>query len=205
MTDFERIDPKLKEEINKEGWEGDKEGGAAVFVGTKEEMEKAREIMEKEGRTEDLASYIRLHKEIALPYNEIVDEELKKAMVANKGHYASWPGYYSSGFKNEEVEHKLEYIDLEGNIARVNIKTNEIADIEKIVEQRRKVRTFSLGYEVLQALISEKLSSLGFLLGAKLDENIDLWDSQKFRKAKEDYKKKLEQEVKEKKKHEFDF
>jgi len=224
---FEGIDPKLKEEINKEGWEGDKEGGAAVFVGTKEEMEKSRERMENEGRTEDLGTYIRLHKEIILPFNEITDEDLKKTIEANKGHFnksrldpfidiEEIP--YEEGVerqnKHEDItiamasrrafksvkKLGLEYIDNEGNIAIVKIDPHKIEELEKIADTHDRT---------LQELVAERLDKMGFLSKGGFEDRfrgaITFWDWNKLNDALVGYKYKLEKEAKEKEKKEFDF
>lgn len=55
------------EDINREGWEE----GAALIVGKKEEAERLRSRLETEGQAVDLATYIRLHKQIIIPAEEI--------------------------------------------------------------------------------------------------------------------------------------
>lgn len=59
----ENIDSEIKKQINEEGFEEN----AAVLIGKKEDMPQMKERLETEGRTETLAAYIRLHKEIAVP------------------------------------------------------------------------------------------------------------------------------------------
>jgi len=53
---------QIKQQINHEGLEGDGEFGAAVYVGTKEEVEALEKRDEKEGRAENLEAYLRLNK-----------------------------------------------------------------------------------------------------------------------------------------------
>jgi len=173
-----KIDPKLKKEINEEGWEGGKEGGAAVFVGTKEETEKAREIMETEGVTENLESYIRLHKEIALS-----KEELEKYLQAR--HYTdivSHPGC------SELIKNTLLFIDKEGSVARVNI------DLEKIKNIRVK------------GFLERDLKELGFKFEQPFkfsQGNQNEW--QLIGGAIMEHQRKIEQEAEKEKKKEFDF
>lgn len=134
-----KIDPELKEEINREGWEKDsEEGGAAVLVGKKEEVERLRERLETEGKTVDLGSYIRLHKEIILPHSEIEDNVLREKMLKMKGSFDLWP---ISGRQREEQEpqYRLRYVDKDGNLAQVNISVDDIAELarekERIVKE----------------------------------------------------------------------
>lgn len=134
MSNFDQIDPKLKEEINRDGWEGDKEGGAAVFVGKKEEVEKARERMEGEGRAENLESYIRLHKEIVVPKDKLGE------FLDGRGAGKPCPGCHSF------VGDKLVFIDKEGNVAQVSIDTKKIGDLGSAnLDDKIKELGFRLG------------------------------------------------------------
>ncbi len=65
--EFEGVEPEIKKEINEEGFDEN----AAVLIGKKEEMPQLLEKLEKEGRAENLATFIKMHKEIALPKEEI--------------------------------------------------------------------------------------------------------------------------------------
>lgn len=198
-----KIDPELKRTLNKEGWEGDKEGGAAVFVGTKEEIEKAREIMEKEGRTENLESYLRLHKEIVLPYNEIDNETIKQIVEDNKG----LRQLRFSGADNFE----LRYIDKDGNVAKVEIFTDKIDEMKSEGRiNRGKMPNSSRPWKK----INERLNEMGFPLleddedgSGSYGDAGEIWH--KINWATEKYKEKLEKETKEtterKRKKEFDF
>lgn len=51
--------------------QGFDEQGGAVLMGSKEEVDAALKRMEAEGETEDLESYIRMHKEVVMPKQAI--------------------------------------------------------------------------------------------------------------------------------------
>ncbi len=190
-----KIEPGLKEEINKKGeYMPDERGGATILVGSKEEMEKARERLETEGKTADLGSYIRLHKELFLPSNELRSGVRGKAM-AMKGSYVitkMMTGPSPSCF--------LEYVDKEGNITGVNILIENIAEVDKKIDKKK-------GAGEIYAVLNEELKGLNFLgwpTGKREgDDSSQLWDA-----IDEDhlvYKQRLEKEAIEKKKEEFDF
>lgn len=130
----ETIDPRIKKEINQEGFEEN----AAVLVGTKEEVERLRERMETDGYAKDLATYIRLHKEILVPAEEITEKWLKDSLK---------PSYFSYYYDNENGD--LQYIDKQGNLVQVIIEQDKIDDLREKDE--------SIMYS-----IPEKLKELGF-------------------------------------------
>ena len=107
------IDPATKEAINKEGFEGDTEGGAAVIIGKKEggEIDQLRERVESEGQCADAATYVKLNKKIILPAEEVPD-----VTRTQKG--KGWIG--STTFR---------FVDKDGNIAEVNIDYAKIASM----------------------------------------------------------------------------
>lgn len=167
---------KIKEEIHKEGFEE----GAAVLIGKKEEMPELRKKLETEGKTKDLGTYIKLHKEIILPINAPIFEtlpNLKQKMETIKGQGAFWSS------------NVIKYIDKDGNYCRVEIDKNKIADLRDLPE---------LKYEEEKKLMEEKLSELGFDL-SKTNEFHKNWD------AIVAVLRELEEKAKERKSKEFDF
>lgn len=71
----QNINPEIKKQINKEGFEEN----VAVLIGKKEEMPQLQELLETEGRAADLGSYIKMHKEIALPKEYVGVEGIEKS------------------------------------------------------------------------------------------------------------------------------
>src|SRR3989338_1320114 len=132
MTEREGIDPELKRKINKEGFEGD----AAVLVGKEEEMEILRERLESKGNTKDLATYIRLHKEILVPSQEFNNDEKE------------WIEEYFNPGSYFIIQNKICFLDSGGNLATVAINPDKIDDYEKI------------GWN--SEIIKEDLKKLGF-------------------------------------------
>jgi len=53
----------------------------------KEQMPELLEKLESEGKTADLGTYIRLHKNIILPSSEVIDQDTKKDLSDNKGSF----------------------------------------------------------------------------------------------------------------------
>ena len=200
------IDPKIKKEINEEGFEGD----AAVLIGKNEEMSQLLEKLEKEGRAENLGSYIKMHKEIALPLSE-ADDELKEKLLKNIGSFTLY-----SGEPKEDITEELHYIDIDGNVARVDIAVKNVASLRDTKEQIKEKYGFGnseklevVAYHMYNATV-EKLGEIGFSywLNEK-DQAIKTSLSQmwliKIKGAIKAYEKKLEKERGEKKKEEFDF
>lgn len=130
LNNFEKIDSTLKEQINKEGWETGKdynlktkeenEGGMAVFVGTKEEAERAREIAETEGKAANLGAYIDMHKVIKVKSNEM-------ELAGNITRETIFPGKAWLKDEGQGRFFRLLYIDRDSNIAEVEIKKEKIA------------------------------------------------------------------------------
>lgn len=109
------VDPNIKKEINEEGFEGD----AAVLIGKKEEMPNLEKILETEGRTTDLETYLRMHKEIIIP-SETMSEEIKNMNLAQpfrKGDYLITQFY-------------IYYMDSMNNLARVKIFPSKIGTLK---------------------------------------------------------------------------
>lgn len=192
-----KIEPELKEEINKEGeYMSDERGGATLLVGSKEEMEKARERLEAEGKTADLGSYIKLHKEPFLPSNEM-RSGVREKVLAKKGSYT-----INNVITVGSPYCFLRYVDKEGNIAGVDILIENIAEIRKKISKMREVQPSEI-----YAILNDELKSLGFsdwpTEKREADSLSQIWSA-----IDEDrlvYKQRLEKEAAEKKKKEFDF
>lgn len=184
------IDPNLKEQINKEGWETgkdynlkteeEKEGGAAVFVGAKEEAEKAREIVETEGKAENLGSYIKMHKIIKVRSDEmeLTGNLSGETIYPRRG----WLMY--GGIKGL----KLFFLDKDSNLAEVEIKVEDVISLKEggnIVEELR-----NLGFEIQE------------LYPGTCNRNEEyLWIKDQINKKEA----KINQEAEERQKKEFDF
>lgn len=136
----------VKKEINSEGFEGDTEGGASVFVGSKEEVQKMEERAETEGKAVDVATYIKLHKEIALPKERMTRQVHD---IIDK-HEKGW-GWLKIVDKNRW---DFAYVDKEGNLARVLIRPGDV----KLPENQRLV---------------DLLVSYGFQMGDARSYDID--------------------------------
>jgi hypothetical protein len=211
---------KDKEEINKEGWEGN----AAVLIGKKEELEVLRERLEKEGRTADLGTYIRLYKEILLSQDDPEMAELKDVTEGAEG--LVFEKYLVSPDGSS-----IRYVDREGNVASVSIDARKIAAYRKLTEEmehldragrRGSSERYDLEKKLDRALRSE-LGRLGFSgedismsesemfergnfteEGKKLHERVRNLES-KFREAFEAKKKRLEKAAREQTTKEFDL
>jgi hypothetical protein len=144
---FEDVDPEIKKEIIEEGFE---DNTFAVLIGKEEEMPQLLEKLEKEGRAENLGSYIKMHKEIALPKEEI-NLELKK--VINVG--LAW-------FRGIIGKANLRFVDKEGNIAEVRIITEKIASLKESVTKGNYFED-----------VEKELTELGFDLGPTRKEDKD--------------------------------
>lgn len=134
---------ETKKQINKEGYEGE----AAVLIGKKEEMGELREKLETEGRTEDLGSFIRLHKETVLPKEEVSPEigrNVRELLEKNIGRiveeHIDGPFFY------------IRYIDKDASVAQVFIDPQKIAEFEGS----------KIGQLETNKILTEKLNSLGF-------------------------------------------
>jgi len=112
---FEEIKKNLNNVVEKSD---DGEGEAVVNIGTREELDKMREKAEINEKYADVATFIRLNKEIIVPAEEVkkskilAKEKLEKGMallVHEARLQATDPDY-------------LIFLDKDGNIARVLIK-----------------------------------------------------------------------------------
>lgn len=192
----------FRDEINREGFEGDN----AVLFGKKEDMPRLLNQLEQEGKADDLETYIRMHKEIRLPKNEISNKlldavETKKRLVwfinATCG-----GGEEYSGMPNSIIYY---FIDKDANIASFDIDPQKLTPTRKIIEEKKTdpFRRDQLYYEKLYKFISEQFEELGFIeMGANKDENCFVDD---INEAIANYQKKLEAKFRQKQKENFDF
>lgn len=130
------IDPKLKKEINAEGYDDD---GGYLIVGTPEERDLARQRIESEGRTESLGAYIKLHKEIKLPIDAPVLENRKRVQDLMKN-IKGQGAFFSSDV--------ICYIDKDGNYCDVEIDKDKIAELRDLPEADIKKKFEDLGFNL---------------------------------------------------------
>ncbi|PIR41685.1 MAG: hypothetical protein COV30_02480 [Candidatus Yanofskybacteria bacterium CG10_big_fil_rev_8_21_14_0_10_37_15] len=117
------LSPELKKEFEEAGFEDN----AAVVIGNKEEMERARERIETEGRTKDLKTYIKMHKNSVVVPRHLFDsmDAVSQIMLSDKNSGYGEVGFYGSGII-------LNYIDKDGNLAEVKIDAKLIDDYKKL-------------------------------------------------------------------------
>jgi len=159
------IGPNMREEIdkiNKEGFEGNDESGAAILIGKggeekgeeNREMKRLRERVETEGRAADLETYLRMHKEIAVPKEEIdnLPEEVEK------GHYVMHGVYHDT--ERGHQSYGILFFDKDGNIAHIIIDASKIEGTEEDEEWDReetKTRLEKLGFKKAKGKASDFL------------------------------------------------
>lgn len=179
------IDPEVKEKLAEEGFEDN----AAVIVGKKEEAERQREIIEKEGKAENLGTYIKMHKEIAIPHDILTVFKQDQTFVSGEYDY-----YYSEFRPGGE----LYFVDSDLNLARVKIDFEKINELNKIITSLDK--DFMLDNNTLIErsidLLSKELKNLGFTEKVKY---------QKYNRVLGEYRDILHKEAETKKGREFDF
>lgn len=207
------IDPKIKEEINKEGWEKtDDRDEAAVIIGPdwkkaktpeeaeqfRKEVERLKEKLEREGKADDLGTYIRMHKEIKLPKKE-ASSDISDVLTENKG--LLWNVTEKVG--GEEYKYLFpeslvyNYIDKDGNVASFNLDPQKLTPTREIIERKK---TDNSSKEAFYEIIRESVKELGFNWGSQSTELITAIHEQIL-----DYQKRLKEEVRKRKKEEFDF
>jgi len=171
------IDPEIKKEINKEGWDGQ----AAVLIGSREELDQEREKLLSEGQCENVGTYLKMHKIISVPA-ERVPEELKK----EKGICWIYDG------SNLII---IKYIDSQGNIAEVKI------------DDFKKVSSLNKGTQPIDQLLKELKECGFRIYENKFDKTYDLMDKMigVYSKQTRIIKKELEEKLKNKQTEEFDF
>lgn len=175
------VSPKTIEKINNEGFESDdpdrEEKGAAVLIGTKEEVERQRELIESEGRAVDLESYIRLHKKIIVPKDEVSPYferwKLEKgdALVYNDG--------------------TIKFIDSEGNIAKADINIDLIDSARgKVLIEKERVADNRISN--LKNYLQDELKKLGFNISYKSSEMSEIENMHQYKLSQQNEKIKKE-------------
>jgi hypothetical protein len=170
------IDSKLKDEINSEGFDCEDEiSGSALLIGTREEMPGLKERLYSNGNAIDLRSYIKMHKKIVLPYEEMASINTPNCVI-NSGRGAIW---------NKDHEGTFNYVDSEGNIAEFKIELEKIASFWEILKNDREIKDKIFLFNSSDSFI-EEIKSLGF------DERFLNGDglSKKFTPLIEEYNKK---------------
>ncbi len=186
------VDPRITAQINREGWEGN----AAVLVGKEgEEMKNLRERLETGGECADAATYVRLHKEIAVPADDVPD----RIKTPGRG--------WLEG-------RQFRFIDKDGNLCQVDVDYKKIASVAPVPGPGQEGQR-----EVASALFGKELSEHGFeirngwALDRKKHNSSD--DGEKYDRYVIEYniifglmekrQAQLEQLARERQKKEFDF
>lgn len=200
------LSPQEKEDINKEGFEGQ----AAILIGKKEEMPNLVERLEKEGRAADLETYIRMHKQIIVPANERESIQKRMGEYNEKG----MAFFYHPSEHDPSGCQSVTFIDSDNNLARVLIDTEkvEIVSSDGYYGSNREERC---------DIIAEKLKEMGFkVLAAKehyvhdVEDRVDVGNGRKIPKGflwddwyqdEHKYKEKLEEQAKNQREKEFNF
>lgn len=199
------IDPKIKKEINEEGFEEN----AAVLIGKEEEMPRLREKLESEGKAADLGTYIKMHKEIKLPKEEIAPALLDN-VIKNKGllwFVAEKGGGEEYFYLPESIVYN--FIDKDGNIASFNLDPKMLAPTREIIEKGRKGNYHKRENNIKDEFynfINEQTKELGFEKYSPYRHGEDRTDL--IREINDqilDYKKTLEMKLEQAKKEKFDF
>jgi len=139
-----------KKTINKEGWEG----SAAVHIGTREELDRQREILETEGRTVDLGTYLKMHKEVAVSNDDPeMTDEIKKL-------FGEKIGGYLIDYRSSHATRIL-YIDKDGQLARVYIDTDKVAAYDG-KSSSYPSRGYQTQHGTVAAAMEDDLKKLGF-------------------------------------------
>lgn len=198
-----------KEEINKEGWEEN----AAVIIGSKEELPQLLERLERlenEGKTKDLSTYIRMHKEVLVSKKdpEIGDSVMRGALLREKGLIWDYIVVYHTGRVEKENAYylggRINFIDSEGNLATIKVDSQKISDYKDWM-WLTSVQFDDTALRFRQFL-EEGLKKLGFNVVSNPHDLANLgFERNDFEKRIKAKKERLEREAQEKKKEEFDF
>ncbi|MCX6779162.1 MAG: hypothetical protein NTU97_02945 [Candidatus Magasanikbacteria bacterium] len=114
---------ELKREINAGKHEG-------VFIGTQEEVDNAMKKIEGEGRAEDLASFIRLHKEVIMNMEDMKQVE-EDSVSFFKGLSEKMEAMPTGAAYYDSLADVLYFKDSIGNLAKVSVDLGKIADLRK--------------------------------------------------------------------------
>ncbi len=125
---------EIKKKINNEGWDEN----AALFIGKEEEVSNLVEKLETEGNTKDLATYLRLHKEILLSIDDVEMQNLinERQDIVEQIR----PGLLVDlrGGENK-MAFDLKYIDSLKNVASSNVELYRISDYKDEHEKSKKL------------------------------------------------------------------
>jgi len=137
------IDSEVKKRINEEGYDEN----AAVLIGKKEEMPNLEAKLENEGRTVDIETYIKMHKEIL-----VQKDVMERTPYCSKYNIRDAKIFTIAlaGMIN------LYFCDKDKNLAFVKINPSKIADLNDINENLTDLK--------IKTKIEEDLTDLGFNL-----------------------------------------
>jgi len=208
--DFEtsKIDPRTKDEINKEGFEGNaaliigkrdnpRQEGAKLGESGNEELDVLEQKLESEGRAADLRTYIKLNKKIIVPAKKLGEYLNKGKILTDRIGCCS----YNVMVGEHGDRAHIDYIDGEGNAVTVDIDSFEkVAELKSIFSEKERIQHGHMYRSYVQAKFKEMIKSLGL----RWIESGSVHD-QLFIIAAERYKLELEQESEEAVRKEFDL
>lgn len=139
------VDPEIAKKINEEGFEGN----VALLLGKKEDKLQLEARLEKEGRAEDLGSYIWMHKSITVPKEEIDKDKINET---HKGQ--------SDLYWRIHDRPTLYFIDKEGNIAEVLIDPTKISSMLSAIF--KKGSSIIIDHPIFAKQLEKELEELHF-------------------------------------------
>lgn len=146
--------PELKqdiEKINKEGWEDN----AAVRIGKKEDMPNMVKALETEGKAEDVATYIRLNKQIIVPAEDV------KRLMGSYGFDKEDIGKFEYIQTDSALKMGIYFIDKDLNLAKVEIDIHK-NKIGSLSEEAKLSSTDSRYLKLYNIKFKDELSQAGF-------------------------------------------
>lgn len=146
---------ELKKKINTEGTQvsDNGEGEGALYIGTREEIDTARDKAESGGASPDVASYIRLNKRIVATVEDIDRVSKSKWSFKIKEFEKLSPGM--AGIYNTYNRKALYFKDVKGQLAVVDIDVDKIAELANLPEAKTEEephRTSKLFEKFIQSL-----------------------------------------------------
>ncbi|MFH1029979.1 MAG: hypothetical protein V1770_01825 [bacterium] len=145
------VDPVLKEQINKEGWEVGKdynsntkeetEGGGAVYVGREDEMpnlaehletksKTESENLENESRAENLLEYLQAHSAVLIKQNELPRSPYRLLPKSK-----AWFGRLNTQ-NGLESKYNITYVNEDGDLCAVEFKVGDIDSLYKPIREK---------------------------------------------------------------------
>ncbi|MBU4369341.1 hypothetical protein KKG58_01095 [Patescibacteria group bacterium] len=215
------LTPEEKKAINKEGFENVNGTEGALLIGSKEEVERQRKILETEGQTTDLATYIKMHKKIVIPndyepknykgnFNKEQTEEFLE-LVKNVPKGFCWEGYRSSLSSEDEKKWNVSFIDNHKNLAEILIDGKKINSFKnnlyRISSNQIRMELYDLGFHPTKrnSIDSIEITNGEFLKKKNGEEILVKEMVNGFECLKMMRQKELEQEAEQQKHKEFDF